>query len=78
MAVAAVRAGHYDAIRAHTEGCKTRGQRFKIVGVCAAVVLAGILALVGHTPVCAWVLVSLPVVATARFCLEVYDNRPHL
>ena len=36
QATAAGRAGHHEAMRAHTEGKKTRGQRARIVAVCAA------------------------------------------
>lgn len=66
MAVAAGRAGHLDAIRAHEVGKKTRGQRFKILGVLAAIVMASILAMVACAPVWVWlwVVVALPVVAT--------------
>ena len=38
-AVAAGRAGHHEAMRAHTEGKKTRGARWRITGVCAAIAL---------------------------------------
>lgn len=71
MAVAAGRAGHLDAIRAHEVGKKTRRQRFKILGVLAAIVLAGILAVVAFAPLWVWVAVALPVVATL-----VYHGRP--
>jgi len=37
QAVAAGRAGHADAMRAHTEGKRTRGKRGTIIGFCAAV-----------------------------------------
>lgn len=45
QAVAAGRAGHHEAMRAHTEGKKTRGQRGRIVGVCAVIAAVVLLAL---------------------------------
>jgi DNA segregation ATPase FtsK/SpoIIIE, S-DNA-T family len=43
QAVAAGRPGHHEAMRAHTEGKKTRGQRWRITGVCSGVALAALL-----------------------------------
>lgn len=45
QAVAAGRAGHHEAMRAHTEGKKTRGSRWRIVGVCAGIALIFLAAL---------------------------------
>ena len=71
QAVAAGRAGHHEAMRAHTEGKKTRGQRWRIVGVCAAaatVVLAG----VGlYAPWWSFILLGL-----AAFPVLVWHGRP--
>jgi S-DNA-T family DNA segregation ATPase FtsK/SpoIIIE len=44
QAVAAGRAGHHEAMRAHTEGKKTRGQRWRITGACAAAALVTLIA----------------------------------
>src|SRR5260221_5665879 len=54
QAVAAGRAGHADAMRAHTEGKKTRGKRGRIIAVCVVIVLALILAGVIWLPWKAW------------------------
>jgi S-DNA-T family DNA segregation ATPase FtsK/SpoIIIE len=45
QAVAAGRAGHHEAMRAHTEGKKTRGARWRIAGVCAGIALIFLAAL---------------------------------
>ena len=50
QAVAAGRAGHGEAMRAHTEGKKTRGTRGRIVGVTAAVAVFALLALWRFAP----------------------------
>jgi S-DNA-T family DNA segregation ATPase FtsK/SpoIIIE len=66
LAVAAGRSGHHDAMRAHTEGKKTRTSRGRIVAACAAAVAAAMLALVTYTPWWAWLAlaaVAVPVLA---------------
>ncbi len=59
QAVAAGRAGHHDAMRAHTEGKKTRGTRGRIVAVCAAVALVLVLALTRALPGQAWLVFAV-------------------
>lgn len=54
MAVAAGRAGHADAMRAHTEGKKTRGKRGQIVFWCAAGLLAAVLSATQWMPWYGW------------------------
>jgi S-DNA-T family DNA segregation ATPase FtsK/SpoIIIE len=62
QAVAAGRAGHADAMRAHTEGKKTRATRGKTVGLCAVLALAVVLALVQWLPVWGWAALGLAAV----------------
>lgn len=57
QAVAAGRAAHHEAMRAHTEGKKTRGARGRIVGVTAAASLVVLLAVWKFAP--HWVFVPL-------------------
>ena len=71
QAVAAGRAGHHEAMRAHTEGKKTRGQRWRIVGVLAACAAALLLAAWRYAPHLAFV----PLGAVA-FCVLVWHGRP--
>jgi DNA segregation ATPase FtsK/SpoIIIE, S-DNA-T family len=62
MAVAAGRAGHQEAMRAHTEGKKTRGARGRIIGVSAlATVVAGLM-MARWSPWWGWALLGLAVV----------------
>lgn len=71
QAVAAGRAGHHEAMRAHTEGKKTRGVRWRIVGAgafAAAVVLAG---LARYAPWWWWI-----PAAAAGFPVLVWHGRP--
>ena len=64
QAVAAGRPGHADAMRAHTEGKKTRGRRGRILGVCAVLVLALVLAGIAYLPWEAWAALSAITVLT--------------
>jgi DNA segregation ATPase FtsK/SpoIIIE, S-DNA-T family len=61
-AVAAGRSGHHDAMRAHTEGKKTRASRGYIVGGCAAAVLLAVLAMVRWAPWWGWALLVIAAV----------------
>jgi S-DNA-T family DNA segregation ATPase FtsK/SpoIIIE len=66
MAVAAGRAGHADAMRAHTEGKKTRAKRGRIIFACLILAAAGLLAAIAWLPWWAWIalgLVAVPVLA---------------
>ena len=72
QAVAAGRAGHHEAMRAHTEGKKTRGQRWRITGVCAVVAL--VLLLVAWRFGRWWVIGPLLGVA---FPVLVWHGRPY-
>jgi DNA segregation ATPase FtsK/SpoIIIE, S-DNA-T family len=67
VAVAAGRAGHGDAMRAHIEGKKTRSRRGRIVAFCAALVIAGILAGIQFLPVWAWPCIGLAVLTAASW-----------
>ena len=71
QAVAAGRAGHADAMRAHTEGKKTRAKRGKIILSC--LVLAAILVLLGAAflPWQAW-----PLLAIAAVLVLAFHGRP--
>ena len=71
QAVAAGRAAHHEAMRAHTEGKKTRGARGRIVGVTAAAAVAVLLALWRFAPHA----VFLPLLAAGCFVL-VRHGRP--
>lgn len=71
QAVAAGRAGHHDAMRAHDVGGKTRVGRGKIIGVCAAFVLAGLLAMYRFAP--RW---SFGLLGAALFPVFVYHGKP--
>ena len=57
MAVAAGRAGHHEAMRAHTEGKKTRGTRGRIVAVAVAAA-AAVLVMVHRAPWWGWALLA--------------------
>ncbi len=59
QAVAAGRPGHHDAMRAHTQGLKTRGQRGRIVAVCTVLGLGLVLAGVRFLPWYGWALVAV-------------------
>lgn len=66
-AVAAGRSGHNDAMRAHVEGKKTRGQRGQIVAIVGGVALAGLLAMIQWAPWWGWAVLALALyVAAAR------------
>lgn len=68
QAVAAGRAGHHEAMRAHTEGKKTRAVRARIVAAVAAVVLAAVLAMVVWAPWWVWALAGIGLALTlARY-----------
>jgi S-DNA-T family DNA segregation ATPase FtsK/SpoIIIE len=71
QAVAAGRPGHHEAIQAHTQGLKTRAKRGRIVGVCAAFMAAGVLAMVVWAPWWGWALL-----AAAVFSALVWAGRP--
>jgi len=71
VAVAAGRAGHSDAMRAHTEGKKTRAARGRIVGGCAAGVLAVLLAVAAYAPWQVW-----PLLGAVLFVVLVRHGRP--
>ena len=62
MAVAAGRAGHHEAMRAHTEGKKTRGSRGRIVGTSAVAAAVAVLAMARWAPWWGWALAGLAVV----------------
>jgi len=62
QAVAAGRPGHHEAMRAHTEGKKTRAARGRIVAVCAAVVLVAGLLMALFSPWWGWALLGLVLV----------------
>lgn len=55
MAVAAGRPGHHDAMRAHTEGKKTRARRGQIVAACTALTAVAAFVLAHVLPLWAWV-----------------------
>lgn len=55
QAVAAGRAGHHEAMRAHAEGKKTRGARWRITGVCAAAALVVLSGLASYAPWWWWI-----------------------
>ena len=57
LAVAAGRAGHHEAMKAHTEGKKTRAARGRIVGVCAVLAAAVVVLVVLFAP--PWLLAVL-------------------
>jgi S-DNA-T family DNA segregation ATPase FtsK/SpoIIIE len=66
LAVAAGRAGHGDAMRAHTEGKKTRAARGKILAVAVVLLLSAAAAVTIYAPWWAWPLigiVSVPLLA---------------
>ena len=63
MAVAAGRAGHHEAMRAHTEGKRTRGTRGRIVGTSLEVALVAVLAMVQWSPWWGWALAGLTLTA---------------
>jgi S-DNA-T family DNA segregation ATPase FtsK/SpoIIIE len=71
QAVAAGRPGHHEAMQAHTQGLKTRAQRGKVTGVCAAFTTAGVLAMVVWAPWWGWALL-----AAAVFGVLVHAGRP--
>lgn len=71
QAVAAGRAAHHEAMRAHTEGKKTRAARGQIVGVTAACALAALLALWRLAPH----LLFIPLAAGALYAL-VRNGKP--
>lgn len=71
QAVAAGRPGHHEAMQAHTQGLKTRAQRGKITGVCAAFTAAGVLAMIVWAPWWGWALL-----AAAVFAVLVHAGRP--
>ncbi len=62
QAVAAGRAGHHDAMRAHTQGLKTRGQRGRIVLVCAGLGIGLLLAGIRFLPWYGWALAAVAAV----------------
>jgi S-DNA-T family DNA segregation ATPase FtsK/SpoIIIE len=62
MAVAAGRAGHHEAMRAHVEGKKTRGTRGRIVGASLVAAFVVVLAMVRWLPWWGWALLALAVV----------------
>jgi len=55
QAVAVGRAGHHEAMRAHAEGKKTRGARWRITGACAAAVLVVLSGLASYAPWWWWI-----------------------
>lgn len=59
QAVAAGRAGHHEAMRAHTEGKKTRGARWRIIGVAAFTAAVVLFGLIRYAPAWAGVLLGL-------------------
>jgi S-DNA-T family DNA segregation ATPase FtsK/SpoIIIE len=63
QAVAAGRSGHHEAMRAHTQGLKTRAARGRIVAACAAVAAAAAGAAAAFAP--RWLLVVLGLAAVA-------------
>jgi len=71
QAVAKGNAGHHEALRAHDVGAKTRTRRGKIAGVCAAVILAALLAMYRFTP--RW---SFDLLGAALFPVLVYHGKP--
>lgn len=62
MAVAAGRPGHGEAMRAHTEGEKTRQRRMRLAGAYLLPAVAGLLAMVKWSPWWGWALLGLVVV----------------
>ncbi len=71
QAVAAGRAGHHEAMRAHTEGKKTRGQRWRITGACAAAAVVALYGLGRYAPAWTWVLLG-----SAAFPVLVWHGKP--
>jgi S-DNA-T family DNA segregation ATPase FtsK/SpoIIIE len=71
QATAAGRAGHHEAMRAHTEGKKTRGQRARIVAVCA---VASVVILLAAWRYARWLAIG-PVVGVA-FVTLIWHGRP--
>jgi hypothetical protein len=71
MAVAAGRAGHADAMRAHTEGKKTRSRRGRIIGACAVLILGAILAGIIWVPWWGWL-----GLAAAAVIVLAYHGKP--
>jgi len=71
QAVAVGRAGHHEAMRAHTEGKKTRGARWKITGACAAAAAVPLYGLARYGPW--WWPAPL---AAAVFPVLVWHGRP--
>ena len=61
QAVAAGRPGHSDAMRAHTEGKKTRGTRGRILAVCLVLAICAVLAGAVYLPRWVWPLAALVV-----------------
>ena len=72
QAVAAGRAGHHDAMRAHTEGKKTRGTRGRIVAFCAAVTVIAVLVLARVLPWWVW-----PPLGVAAIAVLARHGKPH-
>jgi DNA segregation ATPase FtsK/SpoIIIE, S-DNA-T family len=70
QAVAVGRAGHHEAMRAHTEGKKTRGARWRIVAVCAAVAAVVLFGLARYAP---WWWLPM---AAAGFPVLVWHGKP--
>lgn len=71
QAVAAGRSGHHEAMRAHAEGKKTRGARWRIAGVAAAAAAVVLYGLARYGPWWWW----LPP-AAAAFPVLVWHGRP--
>jgi DNA segregation ATPase FtsK/SpoIIIE, S-DNA-T family len=71
QAVAAGRAGHHEAMRAHAEGKKTRGARWRIVAACAAAAAVLLSGLARYAPWWWW----MPL-AAAVFPVLVWHGRP--
>ena len=70
-AVAAGRSAHHEAMRAHTEGEKTRARHWKIVGVFAVIAAVLLLAIWRYAP--HW---SFAILGTVTFCVLVWHGRP--
>lgn len=71
QAVAAGRAGHHEAMRAHAEGKKTRGARWRITAACAAAALVVLAGVARYAPWWWW----LPA-AAAAFPVLVWHGKP--
>jgi S-DNA-T family DNA segregation ATPase FtsK/SpoIIIE len=71
QAIAAGRAGHHEAMRAHTEGKKTRGKRWQVIAVCAAAAAVVLYGLGRYAPPWAWLLLAL-----AAFPVLVWHGKP--